>query len=117
VKDKLLESFQDLADTIVGAAPQVAVGIALLILALIVAKVVEKLLRMILVRIRFDSLVERAGLDKTMEKLGIRQRLNHFIPRLIYFLILFLLAKTAADALVSWPFRRLLEPFSLICRI
>jgi len=99
VTEKLLTSLRDLSDTVIAATPRVLMGIGLVILALIVAKVIEKILRAILVRVKFDGLVERVGIDKTLQKIGIRQQLNHFIPRLVYFLILFLLAKTAADAL------------------
>lgn len=38
-------------------------------------------------------------MDKTLQRIGLRQQLNLFIPRLVYFLVLFLLAKTASDAL------------------
>jgi hypothetical protein len=99
VKEKLIESFQNLAESVVDIAPKVITGIVLLILALIVAKVVEKILKIILVRVKVDKVVERTGIDKTLHSMGIRQELNSFIPRLVYFLILFLLAKTLADAL------------------
>ena len=99
MKEKLIASFQNLMDTVAAAAPKVVAGIGLLILALIVAKVVEKVLKVILVRMRFDSLVERAGVDKMLRRVGIRQQLDHFIPRLVYFLLLFLMAKTVADTL------------------
>ncbi len=56
-------------------------------------------MRFVLVRVRFDSLVERAGMDKALQRIGLRQQLNIFIPRLVYFLILLLLARTATDAL------------------
>ena len=99
MKEKLIASFQNLIDTVVATAPKVVVGLGLLIVALIVAKIVEKLLRLILVRMRFDSLVERAGVDKMLQRVGIRQQLNQFLPRLVYFLLLFLMAKTMADTL------------------
>jgi small-conductance mechanosensitive channel len=83
----------------VEAAPKVVVGIALVVAAVVVAKVVEKILRVILVRVRFDDLVARAGVDTMLQRVGIRQELNRFIPRLVYFLLLFLMARTAADAL------------------
>ena len=99
MKEKLLESFGNLVTSVVTATPKVAVGIALIILGLVVAKLVEIVLRMLLVRVRFDSLMERAGIDKALQRIGLRQQLNVFIPRLIYFLVIFLLAKTASDAL------------------
>lgn len=96
---KLTQAFQSLIDSTIAAAPRVAVGLILVILGLVVAKVVEVSLRFVLTRIRFDSLMERAGIDKAMQRIGVRQQLNSFIPRLVYFLILFVLAKTGADAL------------------
>jgi small-conductance mechanosensitive channel len=57
------------------------------------------LLRVILVRIKFDRIVERVGVDKMLQRVGTRQQLNHFIPRLVYFLLLLLFARTASDAL------------------
>jgi small-conductance mechanosensitive channel len=97
--EKLYESFRNLVNTVITAAPKVAVGILLIILALVVAKLVEVALRMILVRVRIDTLIEKAGIDKALQRIGLRQQLNVFLPRLVYFLIIFLLAKTASDAL------------------
>jgi hypothetical protein len=96
---KLSQAFQNLIDSTIAAAPKVAVGLMLIILGLVAAKLIEVSLRFVLTRIRFDTLMERAGIDKAMQRIGIRQQLNSFIPRLVYFLVLFVLAKTAADAL------------------
>ena len=97
--ENLVTAFQDLVDLVIAAAPKVAIGIGLVILALIVAKIVEKVLKIILVRVRFDSLVERVGVDKALHRIGLRQQLNQSLPRLVYFLLLLLFAKTGADAL------------------
>jgi hypothetical protein len=99
MKEKLLESFRGMADMVIGAVPKVAVGIFLMILAVFAAKLVEKALRLLLVRVRLDNLVQQTGLDKTLQRIGIRQKLDYFIPRLAYYLILCLLAKTLADSL------------------
>lgn len=99
MKQKLLQSFSGLADSIAAAAPKFVVGILLVIAGLIVAKLIEVVLRFMLTRIRFDRLMEKAGIDKALQRIGLRQQLNLFIPRLVYFLILFVLAKTGADAL------------------
>jgi hypothetical protein len=49
--------------------------------------------------VKFDALLERVGLDQMLLKIGIRQEINQFVPRVVYFLLLFLFAKTAADSL------------------
>jgi small-conductance mechanosensitive channel len=99
MKEKLLEAFANLGNSIITALPKVAVGILLVISGLVVAKLVEVVFRTILVRLRFDNLMEKAGIDKALQRIGLRQQLNLFLPKLAYFLVLFLLAKTASDAL------------------
>lgn len=99
MKEKLFEAFAALGNSIVTAAPKVAMGILLVILGLIVAKVVEIAFRTVLVRVRFDNAIETLGIDKALHRIGFRQKLSLAIPRLIYFLVVFLLAKTVSDAL------------------
>jgi hypothetical protein len=67
--------------------------------AFVIAKLIEVVLRYALTRVRFDKLMEKTGIDKALQRIGLRQELNVFLPRLAYFLVLFILAKTAADAL------------------
>jgi len=83
----------------VASVPQLLAGIILIILALIVAKLVERLLRLIMVRLRFDALVRRSGIDSWLTRMGVRQSLDDVIPRVIYFILLFLFAREAASAL------------------
>jgi small-conductance mechanosensitive channel len=99
MEKKLLDAFAGLGKSAVIALPKVGIGILLVILALVLAKVAEVILRAILVRMRFDSLIGKAGIDKTLQRIGLRQPLTAFLPRLAYFLILFVLAQTASDAL------------------
>lgn len=97
--ERLMQSLRDLADQTVIIVPKILVGLMLLIFAIAVAKVVEWVLRAVLKRVKIDNLVEKAGIDKTLVRIGIRQELNQFIPRLVYFLLLLLFARTAADVL------------------
>jgi Conserved TM helix len=98
METKLLEAFTALGSSIASAIPRIAIGILLIILGLVVAKLIEVTLRTMFTRIRFDSLMERAGVTKALRRIGLRQPLSLLLPKLIYFLIIFLLAKTASDA-------------------
>jgi hypothetical protein len=98
VEQKLLQSFGSLADSVAAGAPKFAIGVLLVIAGFITAKLIEVVLRYMLTRVRFDRLMEKAGIDRALQRIGLRQELNLFIPRLVYFLILFMLAKTGADA-------------------
>ncbi len=99
LRDQLVAVFQNLVETIVASTPRVLTGLVLLILALATAKIVERICRSLLVRFRFDSLLERAGIDQALQKVGLRQSIERFVPRVVYYLLLFLFARTAADAL------------------
>ncbi len=98
MQQQLLQSFRDLQITVATAVPRILVGIIVLVVLVMAARLVERLLRIVLVRLRFDSLLEQAGVDKILHRLGLRQSLNVVLPRLAYFLLLFLFARTAADA-------------------
>jgi small-conductance mechanosensitive channel len=99
METKLLEAFAGLGNSIAYAIPKVGVGILLIILGLVVAKVVEIALRAMLVRARFDRLAEKSGVAKALRRIGMREQLNVFLPKLAYFLVIFLLVKTVSDAL------------------
>jgi hypothetical protein len=98
MRQQLLQILRDLQQIVVEAVPRVLVGIAVAIALVMAAKLIERLLRAVLVRIRFDGLLEQAGIDKLLQRVGIRQSLNQVLPRLAYFLLLLLFARTAADA-------------------
>ncbi len=57
------------------------------------------MLRAILTRLRFDALLERVGIERTMAKIGIQRPIKEILPRLVFYLLLILLARTAADVL------------------
>ena len=99
IKDKLLLAFSQLVDSTIVMAPKVVVGIVLVIAGLLFTKLIEVVLRVALQRMRFDTFVGKVGVDKLLHRLGLRQELSIFIPRFVYFLVLFVLAQTSADAL------------------
>src|ERR1700733_6623617 len=98
MEKKLLDSFAALGNSIASAIPKIAIGILLIIVGLIFAKLIAAALRTMLIRVRFDSLMEKAGFTKALRRIGLRQQLSLLLPKLAYLLIIFLLAKTASDA-------------------
>jgi small-conductance mechanosensitive channel len=99
METKLLDAFAGLGNSIAYAIPKIAVGILLIILGLVVAKLVEVALRTMLVRARLDRLTEKSGVARALRRIGMREQLNVFLPKVAYFLVVFLLAKTVSDAL------------------
>jgi hypothetical protein len=99
IREQFVTTYQGMVDSVIAWTPTVLLALLLLISALVVAKIVEKVLRTVMVRLRFDALVEKVGIDQAIQRLGMRESLNVVIPRIVYYLLLFLFAKTAADAL------------------
>lgn len=98
MKESLVRAATNMADSIVAATPKVALALVMLVAGLVVAKLIEKMLRYALMTVRFDQLVGRVGVDRALQSLGIRQELTLLLPRLVYFLVLLLMAQTAVDA-------------------
>lgn len=99
IREQLLTTYQGVVDSLIALTPTVLLAVLLLISALVVAKVVERILRSVMTRLRFDALIEKVGIDQAIQKVGMRESLNLVIPRIVYYLLLFLFAKTAADSM------------------
>lgn len=99
MQEKLIQAFGGLLDATVAAVPKVIVGILLTVAAFLLAKLVERFLRRTLVGMNFDDLMAKAGVQAALHNLGVRQPLTDLLPRLTYYLILLVLARTAGDAL------------------
>jgi small-conductance mechanosensitive channel len=97
VKTQLVQTYQNLVGDMIGAAPKLISGIILVLLAWLVAKVIEKGVRVMMVRTNFDNLLGRIGIDTAIQQLGLRKSLSEVIPRVVYFLLLFLFARSLAD--------------------
>ena len=99
MQERLILAFRELGESLIAAAPKVVVGFVLLVVALIVAGLIERGLRFALRKVALDSLVGKVGIDQTLQRLGVRKELTVILPRMVYFLVLLLLVKTAVDAL------------------
>jgi len=99
IKDQLLATFSRMLSEVVSAIPKIILGLILLFVAFIVAKIVQRVLKIVLTRIKFDTLLSRVGIDEALQRVGLRQVMSEFLPKVAYFLLLFLFAKAAADSL------------------
>ena len=114
MKEKLLQAFGNLADSVIAVVPKIVVGILLVMAALLVAKLLEKLLRLALTKVRFDELVGKAGVDRALQRLGIRQELTTLFSRTSWF---FCSLPGLREMPSAWPlFQALSGHFSRICQ-
>lgn len=85
--------------SVLGAIPGVVVAVVIGLVGLIVAWVAARVLRMILVRLHFDDLVRRSGIDLWMQRVGMESRIDQILPRIVFYVLLFLFAREGAEAL------------------
>lgn len=97
IRSQLAEVFSGMLTSVIEATPRVLSAIVLILVMLIAAKIVERVLRFLLSRLKIDSLVAHAGIDQILKRMGIRQSLERFVPRLAYFLLLLLFAQVGAQ--------------------
>ncbi len=99
VQEQLSVVFGYFQRVLLDVLPRLATGLAIVIGLLIAARLAERFLRSFLVRVQFDSLLKQAGIDKTLQRLGIRQSPAHVLPRFAYYLLLLFFARIGADVL------------------
>lgn len=98
MREQLLHVARDLQDLVVRAIPRLVVGIGVVVALLVAAKLLERFLRTVLLRANFDARLQQLGIDKTLHRIGIRDSLSLLLPKAVYYLLLLLFARTAADA-------------------
>lgn len=103
ILDQLTAIYRSAVDGALRTIPHVLAGVITLLTLVVVAKILERLLRGLLVRLRFDVLLQHAGIDKALHRLGLRESINVVLPRLVYFLLLCLIARIGADLLGLRP--------------
>ena len=74
IGQQLVAVFDGLVESIIAATPYVILAIVLFIAALAVAKITERILRAVLVRLKFDTLLGKVGIDRAIHVVGSRRR-------------------------------------------
>ena len=99
IGEQLMATYQGVVDSLIAWTPTVLLAIVLIVIALVVARVTERVLRSLMMKIQFDSLIEKVGIDQAVQRIGVRESLNTLVPKIVYYLLLILFARTAADAM------------------
>lgn len=99
IRDQLIATYQGVIESLIAWTPRVILAVVLIVVALLVAKLIERILRALMTRLNFDSIIERTGLDQALARIGIRESLIQVVPKIVYYLLLILFAKTAADSM------------------
>jgi hypothetical protein len=73
IRDQFIAVYQGVVESLIAWTPRVVLAVVFILAALIVARILERVVRGLLVRLKFDSLLERVGVDQALQKIGIRR--------------------------------------------
>jgi small-conductance mechanosensitive channel len=99
LKDTLLEIFQGLVAFVADLVPRLITALVVLLVGILLAKVIERILRTTFARVKVDTLLEKIGVTKTLRSLGVKGSLSESTARMVYWLLLILFVRGAADSI------------------
>ena len=109
ILEKLRTAFLEMADGAINALPNLVIAIVLLFVGFVAAKVIRGVLSITFKRINLDEIFEKIGLAEIFSKIGLKAGPSAAIPKLIYWLIILVFVKSAADAAGIAPISALLD--------
>ena len=109
ILEKLRTAFLEMADGAINALPNLVIAMVLLFVGFVAAKVIRGVLSITFKRINLDEIFEKIGLAEIFSKIGLKAGPSAAIPKLIYWLIILVFVKSAADAAGIAPISALLD--------
>lgn len=91
--------------------PRIVTALVILLIGFILAKIVQKTLSTVLSRIKFDALLEKGGITESFSRIGLRDPMSVFIPKILYFLLLVFFVRTSSDVLLLHEVSNLIGAF------
>jgi small-conductance mechanosensitive channel len=105
----VIDALTRIVTDIVNFIPNLVNGLIILVVGYLLARLLRWLVHTILVRVRVDQLVERAGVADSLRGLGIRMPLSWLIAQALFLLLLLSFLTTATRLMGLEAVARLLE--------
>jgi len=93
----ITDIFRGLADYATDFVPRFLTAIVALGIGWLIATLIRRLFRAFLTRVRFDDLLEKAGIVKSLERIGLKEKPSRWLPRVIFYLLIVLFVRTASQ--------------------
>lgn len=97
--DPLMQMFTDMYQSIIKMVPNLMLGIVTILIGYFAASTIRKILSKFLEKVRFDGLLERAGISSVLNKTGFSGSPSKLLSKLIFWIILLFIFKSAANHL------------------
>jgi len=99
IQSAISEALTSLLTTVTLFVPRLLNALILLLLGWLLARLASALVERLLSRLRFDHLLERAGLDQALVRADVHIQPSAVLARLVYWLLLLAFLLAAVDAL------------------
>lgn len=93
----LLEILGNIVAGITDFLPRLLTALLVVLVGWVVARIVQKVLTSLLERIKLDSLLKKAGITESLERLSLRETPALWLPRLVFYLLMVFFVKTATQ--------------------
>ncbi len=91
-------AFSDMGRQMAEYLPKIAISLAIFIVGLIAAKIIRGFLTKTFQTIRLNELIDKAGIGDLFRKIGLTSGPAVFLPKLVYWIILLMVIKVAAQS-------------------
>src|SRR5436305_12505121 len=105
VINSLIKTLTDIINFI----PRMINGLIILLLGYLISALVRWILRFVFRSIRLDQLAERAGINNTMQGLGVRAALSEILAQIVFFFLLLSFATSAVSLMALGTLADLLQ--------
>ncbi len=93
----LIDIFSNIIRGITEFLPRLLTAFVVILIGWVGARILQKTLSSLLDRIRIDSLLEKAGISDSLERLSLKDTPAVWLPKLVFYLLMVFFFKTAAQ--------------------
>ncbi|MFH1278622.1 MAG: hypothetical protein ABIK65_09605 [Candidatus Eisenbacteria bacterium] len=91
--------FRGLLDYVTDFVPRFLTAIVIILVGWVIAKIIQRVFRALLSRIRFDTMLEKAGVVGSLRRIGLQDPPSSWLPRVAFWLLMVLFVRTAAQVI------------------
>ncbi|MEZ4647380.1 MAG: mechanosensitive ion channel [Candidatus Eisenbacteria bacterium] len=98
LQSTIADVLRSLSSAVSALAPRILTALVVILIGYLAAKVTEKALRGALTKIRFDSLLEKIGIQAALKRVGLHGSPSQALARVVYYLLVVLFVQSATES-------------------
>ncbi len=95
--DKFTGTFRQMFENLIDGIPDIFLGIVILVIGFIIASILKKVIVKILEGIKFNEMLDKAGIGQVFTKVGVKEGVSALLGKIIFWVVMLFIIKNAAD--------------------